>query len=421
MEYRGCLDYLEKLGNEYLTMKLGLEKVRVLLAELNHPEREFHSILVAGTNGKGSVAHFLASLLGATDPNCGLYTSPHVVCLRERIQIGESMICKQAFSRAFSRVVRGVRSCGFRYHPTYFELVTVTAFVAFYHAASRMAVLEVGLGGRLDTTNVVEPEISVITPIALDHQHVLGNTLPEIAGEKAGIMRAGKPVVVAPQHPEARYALRAAADRVGALWVELEPGEIETSPLQGGRYHVSYRGTSADLKLLGAHQAENAALAILAAHTLQSRGYQLAAQSWPRRLEAVGPRGVLHPLDEDPLTLVDGGHNPHALGSLADFVRNHTTPPRTLILGMMRDKDAGSSLQQLTGLFDQIFFVPIQSPRAADPQRLLEIHSAGRVFDDPIQALQVAREQSRFVLVAGSFYLAGEILSRWSQARATAG
>ncbi len=415
MDYRTSLQYLERLGNEYLTMKLGLDKVRRLLAELDQPESTFKSVLVAGTNGKGSVSRFLASIGQASYPNCGLYTSPHVENLRQRIQVAGETISEQLFARAFSRVATAVRYCRFKYHPTYFEMLTATAFVAFRLADSKFSVLEVGLGGRLDTTNVVEAEVSVITPIAHDHQHVLGHTLAEIAREKAGIMRPGKPVIVALQEPEARLELRSIARRLGASWIELDRGEIVEEPGPDGRYAFEYRGCSVTLGVYGRHQVENAALAILTAQTLAGQGTDLPAETWSRQLERVIPLGVMCPLAQEPLTMVDGGHNPHALAALARFVQEHTPRPRALVLGMMKDKDARSGVPPLASLFDQVIFVPLKSRRTSTPQELLEIYPPAEMMDDPIEAIHVARKSNQFVLVAGSFYLAGEVLGRWGK------
>ena len=413
MNYRTSLQYLERLGNEYLTMKLGLDKIRLLLKELDQPQASFKSVLVAGTNGKGSVSRFLASIGQATYPNCGLYTSPHVESLRQRIQVAGELISEQHFARAFSRVAWAVRRCRFKYHPTFFEMVTATAFVAFRFANSKFAVLEVGLGGRLDTTNVVEAEVSVITPIAHDHQRVLGNTLSEIAREKAGIMRPGQPVVVAPQEPEARLELRSAARQLGAQWIELDRAEVTQKPAPSGLYDFEYRGSKVALSVYGQHQVDNAALAILTAQTLSGQGIELPAGTWSPQLERVHPLGVLRPLAQDPLTMIDGGHNPHALAALAKFVQAHTPRPRALILGMMKDKDSSSGVPPLADIFDQVIFVPVKSKRTLLPQELLGIYPRAETMDDPIEAIDWARKSNQFVLVAGSFYLAGEVLERW--------
>jgi len=415
MNYRTSLQYLERLGNEYLTMKLGLDKIRLLLGELDQPQAAFKSVLVAGTNGKGSVSRFLASIAQATYPNCGLYTSPHVESIRQRIQVAGEPISEQDFARAFSRVAWAVRRCRFKYHPTFFEMLTATAFVAFRFANSKFAVLEVGLGGRLDTTNVVEAEVSVITPIAHDHQHVLGHTLAEIAREKAGIMRPGKPVVVAPQEPEAGLELRSAARRLGAQWIELDRAEITQKPGPSGRYDFEYRGSAVALSVYGQHQVDNAALAILTSQTLSGQGTELPAETWSPQLERVQPSGVMRPLAKDPLTMIDGGHNPHALAALAKFVKEHTRRPRALILGIMKDKDPRSGVPSLADIFDQVIFVPIKSKRTSTPQELLEIYPRAETMEDPIKAIHLVRKSNQFVLVAGSFYLAGEVLERWGR------
>ncbi len=412
MNYRECLDYLDRLGNEVLTMKFGLETMRLLLGRLGDPQLRYPSILVAGTNGKGSVARFLAAILSASGYRTGLYTSPHLVHVEERIAVDGRTIARDRFAAAFSRVSEAILSLGPPRHATYFETLTATAFAAFSEAEIDIAVLEIGMGGRLDSTNVVDPEVSVLTPIGLDHQHILGATVAEIAAEKAGIIHPGRPVVSAPQVPDAMRVVRARAEDLGSPLEVVDPSEIASQPTSDGRHRLAYRGRSARLRVFGRHQAENAALAILASDTLQSRGWILPKRSVEKGLSGVQPYAAPRRLRRDPDLFIDGGHNPDAARRLASFLLEHTQPPRALVLGMMRDKEIGEFVAVLRPAFETIYLTRIESERAATVEDLLGLVPDGRAEPDPLRAVQLASADARTVVVAGSFYLAGQVAAR---------
>ena len=391
-------------------MKLGLKTIRQLLRILGNPHQRYPSVLIAGTNGKGSVARFLSSMLSCSGYRTGLFTSPHVVDLEERLVVDDHAIRSEEFARHFTRVVRAIEKSGFEHHPTYFETLTATAFVYFAEEQVDIAVLEVGLGGRLDSTNVVEPVLSVITPIGLDHQQALGHTIEQIASEKAGIIHSDRPVLVSEQRPQARQVvLREAANRKARV-IELDPSSLRWSHAGEGRYALDFRGYSCRLPVNGRHQVQNAATAIEALAILDGHGFPHSPDSVPEGIRRTRLSGVIEKVGDDPMFLVDGGHNQDAADALAAFVEAHSPPPRSLVLAMMRDKEAEQVLRRLQPLFDRVFLTQFRSARAATAEELKRIYPSGISEPDPIRACERASVSSATVVAAGSFYLVGEIL-----------
>ena len=410
MDHFQCLAYLDRLGNEVLTMKLGLKTIQHLLQILDNPHQKYPSVLIAGTNGKGSVARFLRSMLSCSGYRTGLFTSPHVVDLEERLVIDDHAIRSEEFARHFTHVVKAIEKSGFGHHPTYFETLTATAFVYFAEEQVDIAVLEVGLGGRLDSTNVVEPVLSVITPIGLDHQQALGHTLEQIASEKAGIIHSDRPVLVSEQRPQARrVVLREAANRKARV-IELDPSSLGWSDAGVGKYALDFRGYSCRLPVNGRHQVQNAAIAIEALTILDGYGFPHSPDSVPEGIRRTRLSGVIEKVGDDPMFLVDGGHNQDAAEALAAFVEAHSPPPRSLVLAMMRDKEAEQVLRRLQPLFDRVFLTQFRSERAATAEELKRIYPSGISEPDPIRACERASVSSATVVAAGSFYLVGEIL-----------
>ena len=410
MDHSQCLAYLNRLGNEVLTMKLGLDTIRSLLQILDNPHQRYPSVLIAGTNGKGSVARFLRSILSCSGYRTGLFTSPHVVKLEERFTIDGQTIEPDEFACHFSSLVEVIGEAGFDYHPTYFETLTATAVHYFAQEQIDIAVLEVGLGGRLDSTNIVDPLLSVITPIGLDHQQALGHTVEQIAAEKAGIIHPGRPVVLSEQCPEARRVVLGQAATQNAQVFELDTKAIQSDARGRGKYSLTFRGHSCSLPLNGRHQVQNAALAIEAASILADYGFSCPPGSIPEGIRRTESLGVVERVSEDPLFLVDGAHNRDAAEALAAYVEDHTHPPRSLVLAMMRDKDVGQVLRRLGPLFDRIFLTQFQSERAATVEDLSRLCPEGIPEPDPIRACERASASSATVVAAGSFYLVGEIL-----------
>jgi dihydrofolate synthase/folylpolyglutamate synthase len=424
------VNYLLSLGHEMAAMKLGLENVRRLLGRLGHPERAFPSVQIAGTNGKGSTAAMLDSICRAAGVRAGLYTSPHLVSVTERIRVGGREISREQFARSAARV----RACaeGVRREtgalPTFFEQVTGIALDAFREARVSLAVLETGLGGRLDATTAAGASVVALTPIAIDHQEHLGPTLAHIASEKAAVIREGvRRVVSAPQEPEVEQLIRERARGFG-----VEPRfasrevEAEGTCGGGGRLRARVRAARGDygsmcLALRGRHQLTNAAVAVLIAEALADEGFRLPREAVVAGLERAEHAGRLE-FDESlrPPVLFDGAHNvagAHALGAYLDeFVR----APVTLIFGAMRDKELKEIGAVLFPRAAHLILTEPRSLRAATVGELVRAvpvpasSSTIALAPESADALKVARAHTGpggVVCVTGSLYLIGEVKS----------
>jgi dihydrofolate synthase/folylpolyglutamate synthase len=420
-ERRAYLGRLEKFG-----IRLGLENVRTLLADLGNPQNAFPSVLVAGTNGKGSVCAMLAEALRRNGLRTGLYTSPHLVRVEERIRIDGAPVPSRTFGRllevvraSVERLVAGGKLAS---HPTYFEVLTAAALLRFAERKADIAVLEVGLGGRFDATNAVTPLVSVITTIALDHQEHLGRTLGEIAFEKAGIVKPGVPVVCGVRRGGDAYrVIRRRAREIGAPFLGVwDDGELET--VRTGRgYRFTYRRGGRDLGfspgLAGKHQGANAAVALAAAGELRRVWKPLddrrllagiANTSWEGRLEIASRL---------PLVILDGAHNPEGATALATYLREVVRRPVVLVFGVMKDKDAKAMARSLFPLAETIILTSAPLQRSASPAELRAAVGdlAGRrTFLEPRvgRAVRLALRESLGrtpVVVAGSLYLVGEV------------
>ena len=429
MNYQDCLAYLAALGHELRGVKFDLVNMRHIAAALCHPERKYPSVIVAGTNGKGSTSAMLASILECSGYRTGLYTSPHLVKVNERIRVDGAEIADEDFAGAFSEVeatASGLMADGtLAAHPSFFEFLTAAAFVHFAHRNIDIAVLEVGMGGRLDATNIVEPEVAVITNVELDHTEFLGSTHAEIAAEKAGVIRAGKPVISGCTHPDAIEVIRQRGASLGAELFEL-PGLARVANLhpEGGLYNfdLALNGTRfAHLRsaLRGRFQVNNASAAVAAAWKLGERGWKIpdaaisegiARTNWPGRLEACGKL---------PLTLLDGAHNPAAACALAGYLRTGLAGrPLALVYASMRDKAIEEIADLLFPCAAQIYLTQTTQPRAATPEEILSRVRARLpgseiiIEPDPMRALAAARgavPADGVVLAAGSLFLVGAI------------
>jgi dihydrofolate synthase / folylpolyglutamate synthase len=381
--------YEESLAWLYSTqqfgIKLGLENIRRLLKALDDPQERLSFLHVAGTNGKGSVCAMLDAILRASGRRTGLYTSPHLVDFRERIRVDGENIPAEAAAGGLTKL-RNL-SAGWTHSPTFFELATALALQHFAESRCELVVLETGMGGRLDATNVVMPLVSVITPIAMDHTRWLGTTVAEIAREKAGIIKPGVPVVSARQEADAAAVLVHCAADSGSPLEFIERG-LE-------RWEVALRGV---------HQKENAALAVAA---LRAAGavisdpfieQGLRAIHWPGRFEVIEERIVL-----------DGCHNPHAAKQLlANWRDAYGAEKATIIFGALGDKDYRAMLEILEPICREVFLVPVRSERSADVEALASACSARhQIFPTARKALETAQEK---VLVTGSLFLVGEVL-----------
>jgi len=398
-------------------MKLGLAAIDAVCERLDRPERRFESALVAGTNGKGSTAATLASIAQAGGLATGLYTSPHLIDSTERIRIGDADVSPEELDAALEETFAAAdRAPGVPL--TYFEAMTSAAFVCFARRRLDLAVLEVGLGGRYDATNVVPASLSVVTSIALDHVEELGPTIESISGEKAGIFRSGRPALVESAKVEARRVFRDTAERAGAVLHELVD-EVRIDGLQitlsDSRFRLTtpVREYSLLTPLLGAHQARNAATGVRAAELLpgsRAIGEEAIARGvrsvrWPGRLERFRVR--------DGIVFLDGCHNPAGASALAEFLDATGLRP-DLVFGAMADKDVEGMFAPLAGRARRIRIVPIGSPRAATPNEIRQRVGAARPDTQASDSVGAAIEEllgarsAETIIVAGSLYLVGE-------------
>ena len=444
MSYAAAVEQLYALSGELAApvagaarRKFDLEHMRVLAAGLGDPQRCFRSVLIAGTNGKGSTAATLASILSVSGYRTGLYTSPHLMRVNERVQIANgpaginslAEIDDDTFARLYFKVDDTanllVTEGRLPHLPSFFEVMTALAFLAFAEAGVDIAVLEVGLGGRLDATNIVDPLASVITDISLDHTEWLGNTITEIAREKAGILRAGGTLITLPQHPEANLAIGeiAMANNVVGL------NAADYLPLReaaDGTYTVGFAGgiLTVQTPLPGEHQRRNVALAIATSYYLFSNEQFVAITSesvaagirvtrWPGRLEVQHLPGQA--------LLLDVAHNPAGAWTLRSHLskafREDLLPtPRTLVFSALRDKSVAEMAQILFPIFDEpgdrILLAPINSPRAASIDHLAAVAAAldteATVCESVADAMRLAASSGGSVVVSGSVYLVGE-------------
>ena len=450
--YRRAVEHLLALGHELGTnRKFDLDHMRVLAEALAHPERRFASVLIAGTNGKGSTAATLASILQAAGHRTGLYTSPHLQRINERIQVSGEKISDPEFAEIHERVEKIsselVAQGKLPHAPSFFETLTAMAFEYFASAGVEIAVLEVGMGGRLDATNIVDPCISVITDVALDHQQFLGNTIGEIAAEKAGIIRKNGVVVMLPQHPEANdvlgnIAMERNARAVSA--VEYVPDVSPAGNAAGAKAPISLLPSSPWLKpctdtnpllrpyqltvlgkqisvaspLIGRHQLRNTALAVAAAAELNGCGFKVTASDIEQGIRETRWPGRLQFIPGSPRILLDVAHNPAGAWALRSALSTYFEDvPLTFVFGAMRDKAIAEMTQILFPLAERVIATRPDNPRAAEPAEIAEL--AARTGTEVIcqpeisSALKRARSATPpngLIVVTGSIYLVGAVL-----------
>lgn len=386
-------------------MKLGLENMRRLVAALDHPERAFTSIHIAGTNGKGSVAAMVDTALRAAGARAARYTSPHLERLEERFAIEGADVTTVALRESAATVraaVTRLQRDGPLFAPTFFECTTAVAFDLFRRSAVDIAVLEVGLGGRLDATNVVTPAVTAITSIDFDHQALLGGTLASIAGEKAGIIKPGVPVIIGPLPPDAEDVVVAVAAGRGARIVRAAGS--------------SHRLANLRPALAGFHQRDNVDVAVAVLDAMRESGIEVPDAAirtgveqveWPGRLEhlVAGPNEVL----------IDAAHNRAGARVLAAYLRDIQWTDAALVFGAMADKDSAGMLQELSTTVGAIVCTTAGSARAESAERLavvaagIEGHPPIHVVPDPAGAFDVARALSVRVVIAGSIFLIGPL------------
>lgn len=424
MLFDEALRYLLSLGHETLAMKLGLDNTERLLDALDRPQGAFPAVQIAGTNGKGSTAVLLAAILRAAGIKTGLYTSPHLISITERIQSDGAEITPEEFARwatetraAAERVERATGAL-----PTFFEQVTAIALLAFRASKVQLAILETGLGGRLDATTVARAATVGITPIALDHQEYLGRTLTEVAAEKAAIIRPGVTAVIAPQPGAALRVIeqRCRACAVAPLFATRDITVHDAD--QAGRLRATFR-TSQDvyanvrLNLRGRHQLTNASVAIALAESLRERGWQIPRAAINAGLEQAAHAGRLELLPGSPTILLDGAHNAASARALSDYLTEFMRAPITLIFGAMRDKDLSAIAATLFPHARCLILTQPANPRAASLEALMSVVPPGfdssRITTAPTVAAALRRAQELtppdgIICVTGSLYLIGE-------------
>lgn len=394
-------DY-ERMASTYAPGDYNLDRMRRLLAALGNPERAFLSLHIAGTKGKGSTAHLAEALLREAGLRTGLYTSPHLVHMRERIRLDGDPISEEAFTRTMAEMEPQLR----RLRPTYFETMTAAAFLAFANTGVEAAVVEVGLGGRLDATNVIVPAACAITTIDYDHMDKLGHTLTAIAGEKAGIIKPGVPLVSSPQVPEARKVLLARGEPVFPRFRVLSRRGFVL------KFTVEGVGACA-LPALGDHQAANAATALA---LVERSGVRITPRIVRRAFRKVRLPGRVEVVGRRPWLIVDAAHNPVSARALAAALASVPRRRTVLVFGASADKDYGSMLRTLLPGADLAIFTRAANTRAAAPSDLRK--AAGNrpavVAGSVARALAMARKAAGpgdAIVVTGSFYVAGEALS----------
>lgn len=429
MTFDEALRYLLGLGHETLAIKLGLANVERLLAALSHPEQDFPAVQIAGTNGKGSTAAMLDAICHAASIKTGIYTSPHLVSITERIKIDGREISRTDFARYTERV--RAASLALRDEtgalPSFFEQVTAIALTAMSDARVELAILETGLGGRLDATTAVGAQVVAITPVALDHQEYLGSTITEIAAEKAAIIRAGTEAIVAPQTPDALAVILARCREVNVA-PRFSTNDIEVSGANAdGRLYATFR-TGEDLyenvalSLRGRHQLTNAATTIALAELLRARGFRrITRASIIAGLESAEHAGRLELVAGSPPVLLDGAHNAAGARALRDYLDEFAhDAPITLVFGAMRDKDLTEIAAVLFPAAANLILTAIDNPRAASTDALRAYVPASfdtaKVFLAPssAEALRLAREltpREGLICITGSLYLVGETKS----------
>jgi len=399
MNYPDSVQFLYALGNEIKSAKLGLERIRAVLEALGNPERAYRVVHVAGTNGKGSTCAMIEAGLRATGVRTGLFTSPHLIEPTERIQIDGIPVSTADFERAFNIVHETAEKLDLDCHPTYFETVTAMAFWLFREKQVETAVIEVGLGGRLDSTNVVQPVLTVITPIDFDHEAYLGHTIEAIAGEKAGILKPGIPAVFASQRPEADKVLDARAAELHVPVTRAEDFEIRD-------LHIDARGSRFSgivCPLAGEHQVDNAVTAALALRALGVSTDGIADARWPGRIEHVSP---------NPDIILDGAHNPAGARALARYLeRFYGTRRIWLVYGAMRDKAIEEVAGILFPLASELILTAPDTSRALRPEALAEFAGRGHIEPTVEAAIDYARTHAAdedAIVITGSLFVVGE-------------
>jgi len=425
-------DYEKQERLRYNTDTFNLTRMEKLLSLLGNPHRKIPTAHIAGTKGKGSTAAMLAKMLEANDYKVGLYTSPHLVDLRERIVVNSKMISEKEMHGLLNRVHGPVEKMSKTDPPTFFEILTALAFLHFADMQVDIGVIEAGLGGRLDSTNVIKPKVVGITSLSIDHQHLLGQTIDSIAKEKAGVFKAGVPVVTVQQEPTAMRVLKSAAEAAQAP-LSVTGGDIdfshrfETSREEGPHTRVCLTTPTSKFEHLrvplhGMHQAINCGLALAMLDKLKTSGYEIDNEKVSQGLGKVSLPGRMEMICEDPRIMIDAAHNAASIQALVHAVgQNIPYDSMVVIFGCNTDKDVRGMLYNLQFGADKVVFTRSNSPKAMSPQALAEMYTemCGKMCQTALslgEALRLARSavsKEDLILITGSFYLIGQAKLRF--------
>jgi dihydrofolate synthase/folylpolyglutamate synthase len=421
-------DYEKQQRLRYNVTTFDLNRMRALLVELGDPHTRIETIHIAGTKGKGSTATMLARMLEANGYKVGLYTSPHVMTLLERIVVDSKMITQKAMLGLINRIHGPVeRMLDENNAPTFFEIMTAMGFMHFADEKVDVAIIETGLGGRLDSTNVIDPTVVGITSISIDHQNLLGNTIDSIAREKAGVMKEGVPVVTVLQDPKALRVLRRHANSVNAPFSVTGRDidfsyRFESSRQYGPHTRIcvttpTSRFEHLKVPLPGEHQAINCGLALAMLDKLKGRGYEIDDEKAVRGLNNVSMLGRMEIICEDPRIIVDAAHNAASIKALIQAIGQHVPYDSMIIIfGCNSDKDARGMLTQLQYGADKVIFTRSNSPKAVYPQDLADMYTeiCGKMCQTALsvgEAVRIAKSaisREDLLCITGSFYLVGQ-------------
>lgn len=422
MTYREALDYLyNRLPVFHISgasaYKPGLENTVRLLDALGNPHTRFKSIHIAGTNGKGSVSHYLAAILQQAGYKTGLYTSPHLVDFGERIRINGEMIDQQYvvdFIKTYHELTEKVQ-------PSFFELTMAMAFDYFTHENVDFAIIETGLGGRLDSTNIITPELSIITTIGLDHTEFLGNTLAQIAFEKAGIIKSGVPVVIGELLPETKPVFEEKAAQKASRMVVAESNfNVSFLNNENGTLNFSFNNKRFSSQLTGTYQLKNLATVFAAIDQLKLKDFiitdEAVQEGLARVCDSTGLRGRWEKLSDEPLIIADTGHNVQGITAVVNQLREFSFKRKRIIIGMVNDKDIRGMLSLLPG-DSEYYFTNANTKRALPAtelmQQAIEFNLYGNTFNTVKEAVQAALSESTpedMILITGSNFVVGEAL-----------
>jgi dihydrofolate synthase/folylpolyglutamate synthase len=427
-------DYEKEKHLRYNVTTFNLARMEKLLSLVGNPHKKFSTVHIAGTKGKGSTATMLAKMLEANDYTVGLYTSPHVVHLHERIMVNSKMISESAMLDLMNRIYAPVEKIAKTESVSFFEIMTALAFMHFWDVDVDIAVIETGLGGRLDSTNVIRPEVVGITSLSIDHQHQLGESISSIAKEKAGIFKRGVPIITVEQEPEALRVLKSCASAVKAP-LSVTGGDIdfsqrfETSREYGPHTRICLTTPTSKFEHLrvplhGKHQAINCGLALAMLDKLKSSGYEIDDEKATEGLNNVTLVGRMEMICDDPRIMIDGAHNAASIRALIHAIgQNIPYDSMVMIFGCNSDKDVKGMLNELRYGADKVIFTRSTSAKAMSPEDLAEMYTemCGKMCQTATtlgEALQLAKsavDKEDLICITGSFYLIGQAKIRFQK------